>query len=114
MTHESLTERPFHVYDPEFYDVIGPDPSLTLIASTDGNPLFHEAVTWYPPTDEMFFAQNAGAPAAGTGLAKSAVIQKISMADAEALRNGTLSAKQVTVHTVPTNPQVINPNGMSI
>ncbi|KAL0936740.1 evolved d-pantonohydrolase [Colletotrichum truncatum] len=111
VTHESLTEKPFHVYDPEFYDIIGSDPSLTLIASNESDVLFHEAVTWYPPTDEMFFVQNAGAPAAGTGLNKSSIVQKISLADAEALRTGSHTAEQVTVTAVPSNPQVINPNG---
>lgn len=107
---------------------------MTLLASSESDPLFHEAVTWYagtkytkylrwipgkltftkryPPTDEVFFVQNAGAPAAGTGLNKSSIVQKISLADAEALRNGSLGAEAVTVHTVPSNPQVINPNGM--
>jgi hypothetical protein len=65
----------------------------------------------YPPTDEMFFVQNAGNPDAGTGLNKSSIVQKISLADAEALRKGNFSAEHVTVHTVPSNPQVINPNG---
>ncbi|KAF9870455.1 evolved d-pantonohydrolase [Colletotrichum karsti] len=111
VTQESLTERPFHVYDPEFYDIIGSDPSLTLIATSEVDPIFHEAVTWYPPTEEVFFVQNAGALDAGTGLNKSSIVQKISLVDAEALRNGSLGAEEVTVHTVPSNPQVINPNG---
>lgn len=65
----------------------------------------------YPPRDEVFFVQNAGAPAAGTGLNKSSIIQKISLAEAEAVRNGTRdSATVIVVNT--TNPQVINPNGM--
>ncbi len=46
MTQDSLKERPFHVYDPEFYQVIGDNPSLTLIATSDIDPIFHEAVTW--------------------------------------------------------------------
>jgi gluconolactonase len=46
VTRESLREKPFHVFDPEFYDVIGSDPSLTLIAESDFDPIFHEAVTW--------------------------------------------------------------------
>lgn len=47
VTEESLLEKPFHIYDPEFYDVIGSNPSLTQIAeSADGDILFHEAVTW--------------------------------------------------------------------
>ncbi|RMZ69793.1 putative lactonohydrolase [Pyrenophora seminiperda CCB06] len=109
-TEESLQAKPFLVFDDEFYDVIGPNPSLTTIATSESDPIFHEAVTWYPPTDEVFFVQNAGPPAAGTGLKKSAIIQKILLSDAEKVRNGSIKAAPVTV--VPTkNPQVINPNG---
>lgn len=111
MTAESLLAKPFHIYDDEFFDVIGRDPSLTLIATSDTDPIFHEAVVWHRPRDEVFFVQNAGAPAAGTGLNKSSIIQKISLAEAEAVRKGELDNATVTV--VPSNPQVINPNGMS-
>lgn len=111
MTEDSLLEKPFHVYDEEFYDVIGKDPSLTLIATSDTDPIFHEAVVWYPPTEEVFFVQNAGAPAAGTGLNKSSIIQKISLKEADAVRKGSKDEVKVTV--VDSNPQVINPNGMS-
>ncbi|KAM5386604.1 hypothetical protein ACJZ2D_000567 [Fusarium nematophilum] len=111
VTQESLTAKPFHVYDDAFYDIIGSDPSLTLIATSESDPIFHEAVVWYPPTDEVFFVQNAGAPAAGTGLNKSSIIQKISLAEAEAVRNSSSSKDEVTVTVVPSNPQVINPNG---
>ncbi|OLN87725.1 Gluconolactonase 1 [Colletotrichum chlorophyti] len=111
VTLESLKEKPFHVYDPEFYDIIGSDPTLTLIATSETDPIFHEAVVWHPPTEEVFFVQNAGAPAAGTGLNKSSIVQKISLAEAEALRNGSLGKPEVEVVTVPSNPQVINPNG---
>ncbi|KAH0439234.1 evolved d-pantonohydrolase [Colletotrichum camelliae] len=111
VTQESLKAKPFHVYDEEFYDIIGTEPSLTLIATSEVDPIFHEAVTWYPPMEEVFFVQNAGSPDAGTGLNKSSIVQKISLADAEALRNGTLGTEEVTVHVVPSNPQVINPNG---
>jgi gluconolactonase len=107
----SLTAKPFHIYDEEFFDVIGSNPTLTLIARTDSNPLFHEAVVWYPPTDEMFFVQNAGAPAAGTGLDKSSIILKIALAEAHAVsaqRNGTGA---VRVNVVESAPMVINPNG---
>ncbi|KAH0421001.1 oligomycin resistance atp-dependent permease [Colletotrichum camelliae] len=43
----SLKERLFHIYSSEFYEVIGNDPSLTLIATSASDPIFHEAVTWY-------------------------------------------------------------------
>jgi gluconolactonase len=85
---------------------------LTLIAKTDSDPLFHEAVVWYPPTDEVFFVQNAGAAEAGTGLAKSAIIQKIALSQADAVTDQVDASGQVDVITVDSQPQVINPNGM--
>ncbi|KAJ4154460.1 hypothetical protein NW754_001409 [Fusarium falciforme] len=109
VTEKSLLAKPFHIYDDEFLDVIGSNPSLTLIATSDTDPIFHEAVVWHPPKDEVFFVQNAGAPAAGTGLNKSSIIQKISLKEAEAVRKGKLD--EVTVTVVPSKPQVINPNG---
>lgn len=107
----ALKEKPFHVYDDEFYDVIGPNPTLTLIANGGTNPLFHEAVVWYPPTNEMFFAQTAGAPAAGTGLKKSAIIQKISLDEADAVSTRRNATGSVKVHIVDSNPIILNPNG---
>jgi len=41
-----MQAKPFHIYDDEFYDIIGSNPTLTLIAETDGDPLFHEATAW--------------------------------------------------------------------
>ncbi|WVR04707.1 hypothetical protein IAU60_001718 [Kwoniella sp. DSM 27419] len=107
---ESLRAKPFLIYNDAFYDIIGSDPTLTLIAETDGDPLFHEANVWYPGTDEMFFVQNAGAPAAGTGLNKSAVVEKISLAQAQQLVGGN-GTGQVDVTTVNSSIQVVNPNG---
>lgn len=67
----------------------------------------------YEPTDEVFFVQNAGAKAAGTGLNKSAIIQKISLAQADAVKNIANATGKVTVTVVPSNPTVVNPNGWS-
>lgn len=111
VTEESLKAKPFHVYHDEFYDVIGTEPTLTLIAETESDPVFHEAVVWYPPTNEVFFAQNAGSPPAGTGLNKSSIIQKISLAQADAVKTSQNAVGKVDVTVVPSHPQVINPNG---
>jgi gluconolactonase len=46
-TEDSLTQRPFHVYDKEFLNIIGKAPTLTRIAHSPKDPLFHEAVVWY-------------------------------------------------------------------
>ncbi|GFZ42317.1 hypothetical protein JCM24511_00031 [Saitozyma sp. JCM 24511] len=107
----SLKAKPFHIYDDDFYSIVGAEPTLTLIAETSGNPLFHEANVWYPETDEMFFVQNAGAPAAGTGLKQSSIIQKISLAQADAVKHQINATGMVNVVEVDSNPQVINPNG---
>ena len=45
-TEESLTKRPFHVYDEEFLKIIGKNPTLTRIAHSPKDPLYHEAVVW--------------------------------------------------------------------
>lgn len=58
-TSQVLHEKPFHVYDEAFLDIIGPKPTLTTLAQTPKDPIFYEAVVWYKPKDEVFFAQNA-------------------------------------------------------
>ncbi|OTA89909.1 hypothetical protein M434DRAFT_78705 [Hypoxylon sp. CO27-5] len=107
---ESLTNKPFHIYDDEFYDVIGPNPTLTLIANSGTNPMFHEAAVWYPPTDEMFFVQNAGAAAAGTGLNRSNVILKIALHEAAAVSDIRNATGSVNVQIVDA-PAILNSNG---
>lgn len=82
------------------------------------NPLANFASSYniirYPPTDEVFFAQSAGPLSAGTGLKKSSLILKISLDEAMAVANERDAVGKVQVHTVPTNPPVINPNGTLI
>ncbi|KEF56750.1 gluconolactonase [Exophiala aquamarina CBS 119918] len=111
LSEENATAKPFHVYDEAFYDIIGTNPTLTVIASTGGDPLFHEAVVWYPPTNEVFFVQNAGAAAAGTGLNKSNVILKISLDQAAAVSSERNASGRVDVTAVNATPPVINSNG---
>ncbi|KAI7927540.1 levo-lactonase [Pyricularia oryzae] len=110
-TAESMQVKPFHVYDEEFINILGINPTLTLLGETESDPVFHEAVVWHPPTDEVFFVQNAGAKAASTGLNKSAIIQKISLSEADLVSNLTNAVGKVKISKVDSNPQVINPNG---
>lgn len=65
----------------------------------------------YEPTDEVFFCQSAGARATGTGLEKSAIIQKISLAQVDTMTSLVNATGQVDITLVPTNPTVVNPNG---
>ena len=47
VTAQSAYDKPFHVYNEDFFDIIGSNPTLTLLARTDSDPIFHEAVVWY-------------------------------------------------------------------
>lgn len=67
----------------------------------------------YEPTDEVFFVQNAGSKAAGTGLNKSGIIQKVALSQVDAVKNQTNATGEVDVILVPSNPLVVNPNGRS-
>lgn len=42
-----MKKKPFHVYHEDFLDIIGDNPTLTLIADSGTDPLFHEAPIWY-------------------------------------------------------------------
>ncbi|KAJ3882268.1 D-lactonohydrolase-like protein [Lentinula edodes] len=50
----------FQVFEDEFLDVIGPNPSLNVISSDPSFAFAHEAPVWVPDTDEIFFCSNAG------------------------------------------------------
>jgi len=106
-------EKPFHVYDDEFLAIIGNNPTFTTLAQTPKDPIFHEAVVWYKPNDEVFFVQNAGNPDAGTGLNKSAAIYKISLKEAESVKTTRNAVGKVNVTLVPSTPEIPNPNGRS-
>lgn len=43
---ESLTDKPFHIYNDEFLSIIGHNPTLTLLNHTAKDPIFHEATVW--------------------------------------------------------------------
>lgn len=41
-----LAAKPFHIYHEDFYAIIGSNPSLTILAETATDPLYHEAFVW--------------------------------------------------------------------
>ncbi len=59
----------------------------------------------------MFFAQNSGSKAAGTGVEKSAMIQKISLPEVAALSALRDATGLVTVMATGSNATILNPNG---
>lgn len=75
------------------------------------NPTADDNYPRYPPTDEMFFVQSSGNPLTGTGLHKSAIIQKVSVKQAMGFSEQRNAVGDVDVIKVDSMPQVINPNG---
>lgn len=65
----------------------------------------------YKEANEVFFVQNAGSTDAGTGLNKSAIIEKVDLGEVARVSNMTDASGHVKVQTVPSSPMVINPNG---
>lgn len=47
LTLQELRDKPFHVYHPDFVGIMGGNPTLTLIADSGTDPVFHEANVWY-------------------------------------------------------------------
>jgi gluconolactonase len=104
-------DKPFHIYDNEFLDIIGENPTFTLLAATPKDPIFYESPMWLKKTDEAVFLQNAGSPDAGTGLEKSALIYKISLKEADAVKSERNATGKVKVSQLPSKPEIPNPNG---
>lgn len=64
LSHPHDFTKPFVAHHPNFLSLLGPNPTLTLIASTeekygdDGSPLFHEAGVWVEDSQEVWFTSN--------------------------------------------------------
>ncbi|KPV77775.1 uncharacterized protein RHOBADRAFT_51588 [Rhodotorula graminis WP1] len=50
--------KPFVAHHPDFVALLGPNPSLDLVAAHDDYPLFHEAGIWLNETNEVVFTAN--------------------------------------------------------
>ncbi|KAF7325479.1 D-lactonohydrolase-like protein [Mycena kentingensis (nom. inval.)] len=97
----NATAPVFQIFDPAFLDILGPNPSLRLIASNESFAFAHEAPVWIPETGEVFFCSDQG----GTRPIHSDnehdnVVSKISLQEA-------LDGGNVTVTTVPLDPAAL-------
>lgn len=52
----------FQVFDAAFLDVLGPAPSIRVIAANESYAFAHEAPVWLEQLDELWFCANAGGP----------------------------------------------------
>ena len=92
----------FQIFDKSFLSLLGPSPSLHVIASNDSYAFAHEAPIWVESTDEVFFAANSGGTLGMSDINHNSKVWKISLKDAEnALKaRGNNGAVQVKVTEV--------------
>lgn len=69
----------FQAFDPGFFDIIGPNPSIRVIASNPGFAFAHEAPIWLPSTNEVFFASNDGGALGFSDIDHNNQVSKISL-----------------------------------
>ena len=72
----------FQIFSKEFLKVLGPNPSIRVIAQNDSFAFAHEAPIWFPPTDEVFFSSNNGGPLGFSGWDHNNRVSKINLKDA--------------------------------
>jgi len=95
----------FQIFDKSFTSLLGPSPSLHVIASNDSYAFAHEAPIWVESTDEVFFAANSGGVLGMSDINHNSKVWKISLKEAEnALNvpgnNGTVQVKVKEVRSV--------------
>lgn len=92
------------MFDPEFLQILGANPSITEIASNASFAFAHEAPIYYPDTDEFFFASNAGGALGNSGMNQNNVVNKISMAAVETALASGQSPARVQIQQVRPSP----------
>ncbi|KAJ9096465.1 hypothetical protein QFC21_005287 [Naganishia friedmannii] len=109
LTLAEAKSRPFHVYDPEFYAVIGANPKLSRVFGNPDYAAAHGAAVYDEPTNTLFFAANAGGPKGFSGLNSTNRVFRMNVTEAErAASTATLNddgdyvGANVTLHQIPT------------
>ncbi|KAI0696584.1 calcium-dependent phosphotriesterase [Cytidiella melzeri] len=90
----------FQAFDPGFLDILGPNPSIRVVAANAGFAFAHEAPIWLKPTNEVFFASNDGGPLGFSDIDHNNHVSKISLNDVQAAiksSGSSTSALNVTV-----------------
>ncbi|KAF6760452.1 D-lactonohydrolase-like protein [Ephemerocybe angulata] len=96
----------FQVFDRSFLDLLGPNPSLTEIASNSAT-FAHEAPVYVPATDEVFFASNNG----NIGANQNNRVAKISMRAVETAIASGAGPKNVAVEQLTLSEDIQMTNG---
>lgn len=101
----------FQAFDPDFFDILGPNPSIRVVASNPGFAFAHEAPIWDKSTNELSFASNDGGPLGFSDIDHNNVVSKISLDEvAKSIKasNSLTSALNVTVTPVRVRLDVLH------
>ncbi|KAF9011027.1 hypothetical protein BDZ89DRAFT_1047441 [Hymenopellis radicata] len=102
----------FQIFDPDFLNILGSEPSLRVIASNPDFAFAHEAPVWVPDSDEVFFTSNAAGHLGHSGLDQNNQMGKISLQEvAAAIRNGTGSINVTVTSQLELDDAVQMTNG---
>ena len=88
------SQSAFVSYDPEFNDIVGPDPQLELIETRPNTVFAYESGVWIPDTNQVWFTSASAEVAAGAPAFASVL---------------NLDNNEIT--RLNTDPPIINPNG---
>ncbi|KAI0339206.1 D-lactonohydrolase-like protein [Trametopsis cervina] len=95
----------FQAFDPGFFDILGPNPSIRIIASNPGFAFAHEAPIWLPNTNEITFASNDGGPLGFSDIDHNNQVSKINLNEVEAAIKA--SGSQPSAINVTVTPLVL-------
>ncbi|VDB92364.1 unnamed protein product [Peniophora sp. CBMAI 1063] len=104
----------FQVFDKAFLDILGPNAAVRRVAFDPTFAFADEAPIWNPPTDEVFFAAQAGTPIGHSDIDHNSQVSKISLrevAQAAARVPSKTAAVNVTVTALPLSNDIQMTNG---
>ncbi|KAF9078453.1 D-lactonohydrolase-like protein [Rhodocollybia butyracea] len=101
----------FQVFDEEFLDVIGPNPSLNAIRSDPSFAFAHEAPVWVPDTDEIFYCSNAGGELGRSNIDYNNQVAKISLKEVALAMGGSPVDVNVTHYKIDLPESIQMTNG---
>ncbi|KAF8506396.1 calcium-dependent phosphotriesterase [Hysterangium stoloniferum] len=96
----------FQVWDMRFLDILGPNPSVKIIAERDDFAFAHEAPIWDPASDRVFFASNDGGKLGMSDLNHNNQVSFINLKDVKGS-----DPQNITFTKVPISPDVQMVNG---
>lgn len=74
----SAPASPWEIHHKAFHAIIGSDPSLSRLTSVEAYPSAHQAVVFFPDTDDLFISSNLISELNGT---KRVVMSKLALVD---------------------------------